>query len=44
VLSDSGGDAAVVADIAAAVEARDEDDREPILRLLAAVRDVLQND
>jgi GAF domain-containing protein len=44
VLSESGGDAAVIARIAAALEGLDEEQREPVLRLLSALDDVLKAD
>jgi GAF domain-containing protein len=44
VLAESGGQAAVVARIAARLERLDEEQREPVLRLLAALDDVLQAD
>jgi GAF domain-containing protein len=44
VLSESGGDAAVLARIAAALEGVDEEQREPVLRLLTALDDVLRAD
>jgi GAF domain-containing protein len=44
VLADSGGDAGVIARIASAVEGLDEEQREPVLRLLAALDDVLRAD
>jgi GAF domain-containing protein len=44
VLTESGGDAAVIARIASALEGRDEEQREPVLRLLAALDDVLRAD
>jgi GAF domain-containing protein len=43
-LAGSGGEAAVVAQIAAKLEALDEEQREPVLRLLAALEDVLDAD
>jgi GAF domain-containing protein len=44
VLAGSGGDAAVIARIASALEGLDEEQREPVLRLLAALDDVLHAD
>ena len=44
VLADSGGDAAVIARIAGVVEGLDEEQREPVLRLLGALDDVLHAD
>jgi GAF domain-containing protein len=44
VLSHSGGEAAVIAGIAAKLEQLDEEQREPVLRLLAALEDVLSAD
>ncbi len=44
VLAESGGDAAVIARIASALEGLDEEQREPVLRLLAALDDVLRAD
>src|SRR5919202_4042249 len=44
VIAESGGDAGVVARIASALEGLDEEQREPVLRLLAALDDVLQAD
>jgi GAF domain-containing protein len=44
VLSESGGDAAAIARVAAALEGVDEERREPVLRLLAALDDVLRAD
>jgi GAF domain-containing protein len=44
VLAGSGGEAAVIARIAAALEGLDEAQREPVLRLLAALDDVLSAD
>jgi GAF domain-containing protein len=44
VLAGSGQDAGVIARVASAVEALDEEQREPALRLLAALDDVLRAD
>jgi GAF domain-containing protein len=44
VLAGSGGEAAGLAGIASTLETLDDDRREPVLRLLAALREVLQND
>jgi GAF domain-containing protein len=44
VLADSGGDAAVIARIASALEDLEEEQREPVLRLLGALDDVLRAD
>ena len=44
VLAESGGDAGVIARIASALEVRDEEQREPVLRLLAALDEVLRAD
>jgi GAF domain-containing protein len=44
VLAESGGDAGVIARVAAALEGLDEEQREPVLRLLAALDDVLRAD
>jgi GAF domain-containing protein len=44
VLTESGGDAAVIARIASAVEELEEEQREPVLRLLGALDDVLRAD
>jgi GAF domain-containing protein len=44
VLAESGGDAAVIARIASALEALEEEQRAPVLRLLAALDDVLRAD
>jgi GAF domain-containing protein len=44
VLTQSGGDAAVIARIASAVEGLEEEQREPVLRLLGALDDVLRAD
>jgi GAF domain-containing protein len=44
VLTQSGGDAGVIARIASALEGLDEEQREPVLRLLAALDDVLRAD
>jgi GAF domain-containing protein len=44
VLTESGGDAAVIARIASVLEDLDEEHREPVLRLLAALDDVLRAD
>jgi GAF domain-containing protein len=44
VLSESGGEAAVIARIASALEGLDEEQREPVLRLLGALEDVLRAD
>jgi GAF domain-containing protein len=44
VLTLSGGDAGVIARIASAVEDLDEEQREPVLRLLGALDDVLRAD
>ena len=44
VLADSGGDAAVIARIASALEGLEEEQREPVLRLLGALDDVLRAD
>ena len=44
VLTESGGDAGVIARIAAALEGLDEEQREPVLRLLGALDDVLRAD
>jgi GAF domain-containing protein len=44
VLNESGGDAGVIARIASALEDLDEEQREPVLRLLAALDDVLHAD
>ena len=44
ILAESGGDAAVVARIASVVEGLDEEQREPVLRLLGALDEVLRAD
>jgi GAF domain-containing protein len=44
VLTQSGSDAGVIARIASALEGLDEEQREPVLRLLAALDDVLRAD
>jgi GAF domain-containing protein len=44
VLTESGGDAAVIARIASAVEELEDEQREPVLRLLGALDDVLRAD
>jgi GAF domain-containing protein len=44
ILSESGGDAAVVARIASSIEELEEEQREPVLRLLGALDDVLRAD
>ena len=44
VLTRSGGDAGVIARIASALEDLDEEQREPVLRLLGALDDVLRTD
>ena len=44
VLTDSGSDAGVIARIASALEDLDEEQREPVLRLLGALDDVLRAD
>jgi len=44
VLTQSGGDAGVIARIASALEDLDEEQREPVLRLLGALDDVLRAD
>jgi GAF domain-containing protein len=44
VLTRSGGDADVIARIASALEGLDEEQREPVLRLLGALDDVLRAD
>jgi GAF domain-containing protein len=44
VLAESGGDAGVVARVASALEELDPEQREPVLRLLAALDDVLRAD
>ena len=44
VLTRSGGDAGVIARIASALEDLDEEQREPVLRLLGALDDVLRAD
>jgi GAF domain-containing protein len=44
VLAESGGDAAVIARVASALEELDEEQREPVLRLLGALEDVLRAD
>jgi GAF domain-containing protein len=44
VLIESGGDAGVIARIASALEDLEEEQREPVLRLLAALDDVLHAD
>jgi GAF domain-containing protein len=44
VLAESGQDAGVIARVASAIEALDEEQREPALRLLAALDDVLRAD
>ena len=44
VLTRSGGDAGVIARIASALEGLDEEQREPVLRLLGALDDVLRAD
>ena len=44
VLAESGGDAAVIARIASALEALEGEQREPVLRLLTALDDVLRAD
>jgi GAF domain-containing protein len=44
VLAESGGDAAVIARIASSLEGLDESQREPVLRLLGALDDVLKAD
>jgi GAF domain-containing protein len=44
VLTESGGDAGVIARIASALEDLDEEQREPVLRLLGALDDVLRAD
>jgi GAF domain-containing protein len=44
VLTESGGDAGVIARIASALEDLEEEQREPVLRLLAALDDVLHAD
>jgi GAF domain-containing protein len=44
VLIESGDDAAAIARIASALEGLDEEQREPVLRLLAALDDVLRAD
>jgi GAF domain-containing protein len=44
VLAESGSDAGVIARVASALEDRDEEQREPVLRLLAALDDVLRAD
>ena len=44
VLAESGQDAGVIARVASAVEGLDEAQREPVLRLLAALDDVLRAD
>lgn len=44
VLTESGSDAAVIARIASALEDLDEEQREPVLRLLGALDDVLRAD
>ena len=42
VLAESGGDAAVIARVASRLEGLDEEQREPVLRLLGALEDVLK--
>jgi GAF domain-containing protein len=44
VLTRSGGDAGVIARVASALEDLDEEQREPVLRLLGALDDVLRTD
>jgi GAF domain-containing protein len=44
VLAESGGEAAVIARIASSLEGIDESQREPVLRLLAALDDLLKAD
>jgi GAF domain-containing protein len=44
VLAESGGDAAVIARIASSLEELEEEQREPVLRLLGALDDVLRAD
>lgn len=44
VLAESGGDAAVIARIASSLEELEEEQREPVLRLLGALDDVLKAD
>ena len=44
VLTESGGDAGVIARIASALEDLEEEQREPVLRLLGALDDVLRAD
>ena len=44
VLAESGGDAAVIAQIASSLEELEEEQREPVLRLLGALDDVLKAD
>jgi GAF domain-containing protein len=44
VLAESGSDAGVVARVASALEDLDEEQREPVLRLLGALDDVLRAD
>ena len=44
VLTEAGGDAAVLARVAAALERLEEEQREPVLRLLTALEDVLRAD
>jgi GAF domain-containing protein len=44
VLTQSGSDAGAIARIASALEGLDEEQREPVLRLLAALEDVLRAD